>query len=85
MGDKPEKTYRYKNLKLVAWKEGKRPSVLLEKGWKPKGQDAWTNDRIKTYPTDLYVWGKLIEAYLTANPDVLKRAKEDFDKSKLEE
>lgn len=69
---KVKKKYDYKNIHLTHFEgNGKYPSVNLQKGYRPKGQDKWINSEIRFYPNDMMIIRRLIDEFIKDNPDLL--------------
>jgi len=70
MRDKPEKIYRYRNLKVVIWKDKKdgKPTVVIGRGYKPLGSKKFVNLSLSLYFDNVPELVKLLKDYLDDYP-----------------
>lgn len=70
MGDKPEKIYRYRNLKVVVWKDKNdgKPTITIGRGYKPINSKKFVNLSLNLYSDNIPELIKLLKAYIENYP-----------------
>ena len=70
MGDKPEKIYRYRNLKVVVWKDKDdgKPTITIGRGYKPIGASKYINLSLNLYENNIPQLLQLFRDYLKDYP-----------------
>ena len=70
MGDKPEKVYRYRNLKLVIWKnkDDGKPTITIGRGYRPVGAKKFVNLSLNLYVNNVPQLLCLFKDYLKDYP-----------------
>jgi len=70
MGDKREKIYRYRNLKVVVWKDKNdgKPTVTIGRGYKPLNSNKFVNLSLNLYSDNVPELIKLLKDYINDYP-----------------